>query len=145
MTRSALSIFNFQFSIRNAVTAVVRLILRIFFRRIELVGLEHVPEHGGVIFAVNHPNGLIDPLFLLSFVPRPISFLAKAPLFRYPLIGFLTRALESIPVYRKQDNVKGTNAETFARARTLLARGGSIAIFPEGTTHSDAKLRELKT
>jgi len=131
--------------LRHFVTAVIRFIMRIFFRRIELVGLEHVPREGGVIFAVNHPNGLIDPLFLLSFVPRPISFLAKAPLFRYPLIGFLTRAFESIPVYRKQDNVSGTNSETFGRARTLLARGGSIAIFPEGTTHSDARLRELKT
>jgi 1-acyl-sn-glycerol-3-phosphate acyltransferase len=130
---------------RSFVTALIRFIMRIFFRRIELVGLERVPREGGVIFAVNHPNGLIDPLFLLSFVPRPISFLAKAPLFRYPLIGFLTRALESIPVYRKQDNTKGTNSETFDRARSLLARGGSIAIFPEGTTHSDARLRELKT
>lgn len=130
---------------RSFVTALIRFIMRIFFRRIELVGLERVPREGGVIFAVNHPNGLIDPLFLLSFVPRPISFLAKAPLFRYPLIGFLTRALESIPVYRKQDAVKGTNSETFDRARSLLARGGSIAIFPEGTTHSDARLRELKT
>jgi len=130
---------------RRVTTALIRFIMRIFFRRIELVGLERVPREGGVIFAVNHPNGLIDPLFLLSFVPRPISFLAKAPLFRYPLIGFLTRALESIPVYRKQDAVKGTNSETFDRARSLLARGGSIAIFPEGTTHSDARLRELKT
>ena len=137
---------------RRFVTALIRFIMRIFFRRIELVGLERVPAaggripaSGGVIFAVNHPNGLIDPLFLLSFVPWPISFLAKAPLFRYPLIGFVTRALESIPVYRKQDAVKGTNAETFDRARSLLARGGSIAIFPEGTTHSDAQLRELKT
>jgi len=57
----------------------------------------------------------------------------------------VARAFESIPVYRRQDNTKGTNAETFTLARTLLARGGSIAIFPEGTTHSDAKLRELKT
>src|SRR3954447_15985806 len=132
-------------AVRNVTTAVIRLIMRIFFRRIELVGRRRIPREGGVIFAVNHPNGLIDPLFLLSFVPRPISFLAKAPLFRYPLIGFIARAFESIPVYRRQDNTKGTNAETFTLARTLLARGGSIAIFPEGTTHSDAKLRELKT
>lgn len=132
-------------AVRKVTTAVIRLIMRIFFRRIELVGRRRIPREGGVIFAVNHPNGLIDPLFLLSFVPRPISFLAKAPLFRYPLIGFLARAFESIPVYRRQDNTKGTNAETFTLARTLLARGGSIAIFPEGTTHSDAKLRELKT
>jgi glycerol-3-phosphate O-acyltransferase/dihydroxyacetone phosphate acyltransferase len=131
--------------IRRAVTAFVRFVVNVFFRHIEIEGAERVPRDGGVIFAVNHPNGLIDPLFLLCFAPRPVSFLAKAPLFRYPLIGFFARAFESIPVYRREDKVAGTNEETFARARSLLARGGSIAIFPEGTTHSDAKLRELKT
>jgi hypothetical protein len=33
----------------------------------------------------------------------------------------------------------------FARAREVLHRGGGIAIFPEGTTHDDSQLRELKT
>ena len=58
-----------------------------------------------VVFAVNHPNALIDPLFLLSFAPRPVSFLAKAPLFRMPLVGRVARAFDSIPVYRRQDKV----------------------------------------
>ena len=128
--------------IRRAVTALFRLCLRIFFRRIELLGV--VPD-GPVIFAVNHPNGLVDPLFLLCFAGRPVSFLAKAPLFRYPIIGWFVRAFDTIPVYRKQDNTSGSNAETFARAREVLQRGGSIAIFPEGTTHDDPRLRELKT
>ncbi|HEX9493581.1 MAG TPA: 1-acyl-sn-glycerol-3-phosphate acyltransferase, partial [Thermoanaerobaculia bacterium] len=45
-----------------------------------------------------------------------------------------------------QDNVSTAgNRETFARARAVLQRGGAIAIFPEGTTHSDPRLRELKT
>ncbi|HET7712198.1 MAG TPA: 1-acyl-sn-glycerol-3-phosphate acyltransferase, partial [Thermoanaerobaculia bacterium] len=108
-------------------------------------GLEHVPSDRPVIFAVNHPNGLVDPLFILSFAPRPVSFLAKAPLLTMPVIGYFVRTLESIPVYRKQDNTTGSNEETFARAREVLRGGGSIAIFPEGTTHSDTKLRELKT
>ena len=130
---------------RGAVTALLRLMLRLFFRRIEVVGLENVPADTPVVFASNHPNGLVDPLFILCFAPRPVSFLAKAPLFRYPLIGYFARVLDSIPVYRKQDNTRGTNAETFAGARDVLRRGGSIAIFPEGTTHSDPQLRELKT
>lgn len=130
--------------IRRAVTAFFRLCLRIFFRRIELLGLERVPR-GAVIFAVNHPNGLVDPLFLLCFAPMPVSFLAKAPLFHYPVIGWFVRTFEGIPVYRKQDNTTGSNEETFARAREVLGRGGSIAIFPEGTTHDDPRLRELKT
>jgi glycerol-3-phosphate O-acyltransferase / dihydroxyacetone phosphate acyltransferase len=131
--------------IRRAVSAFLRVALRIFFRRIELVGLERVPRNEPVVFAVNHPNGLVDPLFLLCFAPRPVSFLAKAPLFGYPVIGWFVKAFDSVPVYRKQDNTKGTNAETFGLARANLKRGGSIAIFPEGTTHSDPRLRELKT
>jgi 1-acyl-sn-glycerol-3-phosphate acyltransferase len=130
---------------RRLVTALCAIVLRIFFRRIEIAGQENIPASGGVIFAVNHPNGLVDPLFLLCYAPRPVSFLAKAPLFRYPLIGWLVRQLETIPVYRKQDNVAGSNDETFSRARAIVVKSGSIAIFPEGTTHSDSKLRELKT
>jgi glycerol-3-phosphate O-acyltransferase/dihydroxyacetone phosphate acyltransferase len=130
---------------RRFVTPLLRLILNIFFRRIENVGSEKVPG-APVIFAVNHPNGLIDPLFLLCFTPRPISFLAKAPLFRMPLIGWFARGLDSIPVYRTQDNFStARNRETFAAARALLVRGGAIAIFPEGTTHSEPRLKELKT
>jgi len=129
---------------RNAITAFLRFCLKVFYRRIEFSGLEQVPD-GPVIFAINHPNGLVDPLFVLCFAPRPVSFLAKAPLFRYPVIGWFARMFEGIPVYRKQDQTRGSNRETFARARQVLRNGGSIAIFPEGTTHDDPQLRELKT
>jgi len=129
---------------RRLITRFFRFCLRVFYKRIERVGLERVPD-GAVIFAVNHPNGLVDPLFVLSFAPRRVSFLAKAPLFHYPFIGWFARALEGIPVYRKQDQTQGSNREMFERAREVLRSGGSIAIFPEGTTHSDPSMRELKT
>jgi 1-acyl-sn-glycerol-3-phosphate acyltransferase len=123
------------------------LLLRVFFRRIEMAGAERIPATGPVIFALNHPNGLVDPLFLLCFAPRPVSFLAKAPLFRMPLIGFFVRSFGSIPVYRKQD--PGTdvsrNRETFENARALLSRGGVLALFPEGASHDEPKLLGLKT
>jgi glycerol-3-phosphate O-acyltransferase/dihydroxyacetone phosphate acyltransferase len=130
---------------RRFIVRLFRFAVEIFYRRVEIAGLENVPRETPAIFAVNHPNGLIDPLFVLCYVPRDVSFLAKAPLFRYPLIGWFARLFDSIPVYRKQDNVAGSNEETFARARDILQRGGGVAIFPEGTTHSDAHLRELKT
>lgn len=130
---------------RRVITALIRIVARVFFRRIEIVGWEHVPPDAPVIFAVNHPNALIDPMFLLCFAPRPVSFLAKAPLFTMPLIGWFTRNFDTIPVYRKQDNLGTSNRATFDRARAVLQGDGSIAIFPEGTTHSDSKLRELKT
>src|SRR5439155_128569 len=123
------------------------LVLRIFFRRIEISGLERVPREGPVIFVLNHPNGLIDPGFLLCLAPRRVSFLAKAPLFRMPVIGIFCRAFEAIPVHRRQDEGSDPshNRETFETARAVLARGGAIAICPEGKSHSDPKLRPLKT
>ena len=130
---------------RRLLVRLFRFAIEVFYRRVEVAGLERVPGDAAVIFAVNHPNGLIDPLFVLSYAPRDVSFLAKAPLFRYPLIGWFVKRLDSIPVYRKQDNVSGSNEVTFAKAREILNRGGGIAIFPEGTTHSDARLHELKT
>ena len=130
---------------RPFLTSVFRLFLRIFFRRIDVADVGRVPLDVPVVFAANHPNGLVDPLVLLCTSPREVSFLAKAPLFRYPLIGYFVRAFRSIPVYRRQDNTRGTNQETFSMAREVLAGRGSIAIFPEGTTHSDPMLRELKT
>ncbi|HEV2749317.1 MAG TPA: 1-acyl-sn-glycerol-3-phosphate acyltransferase [Gemmatimonadales bacterium] len=127
--------------------ALFGLVLRVFFRRIEVSGAERVPARGAVIFVLNHPSGLIDPAFLLCLAPRRVSLLAKAPLFRMPIIGFFCRAFQAIPVHRRQDadSDPSQNRETFDTARAVLAGGGAIGIFPEGASHSDPKLRPLKT
>ncbi len=132
---------------RRIITALLRFALRIFFRRIEVAGLERVPRSGASIFVLNHPNGLVDPGFLLCYAPRPVSFLAKSPLFRAPVLGYFVRAMEAIPVYRKQDEGGDTskNRGTFERSHALLARGGTIAICPEGVSHNEPSLRPLKS
>jgi len=133
--------------VRTLLRLLLRGVLRIFFRRTEVSGAERVPQAGPVIFVLNHPNGLIDPTFLLCLAPRRVSFLAKAPLFHMPIIGAIARAFEAIPVHRRQDTGADLqkNAETFETARAVLVRGGTIAVFPEGASHSDPKLRPLKT
>lgn len=132
---------------RSLLRWLLGLILRIFFPRIEISNVDRVPARGPVILVVNHPNGLIDPLFLLCLSPRPVSFLAKATLFDMPVIGWFVKALGSIPVYRRQDAgfEPEKNRQTFDRARAILAGGGVIALFPEGASHDDPKLRPLKT
>jgi len=133
--------------IRRVIVALLRLALRIYFQRIEVTGLEHVPAETPVIFVLNHPNALVDPVFLLCLAPRRVSFLAKAPLFRMPVIGYLVKALDSLPVYRRQDEGEDVtkNQETFVAARKLLARGGTIGICPEGVSHDEPGLRPIKT
>jgi 1-acyl-sn-glycerol-3-phosphate acyltransferase len=121
--------------------------MRVYFRRVEVVGIEHVPPTSPVIFVLNHPNALVDPAFLLSLAPRRVSFLAKSPLFRMPVLGYFVRAMDSLPVYRRQDEGEDVtrNREMFVAARKLLARGGTIGICPEGVSHDEPRLRPIKT
>ena len=133
--------------VRTLIVTVLRFALRIYFKRIEVAGSEHVPSTAPVIFVLNHPNALVDPVFLLCLAPRRVSFLAKAPLFRMPVLGSLVRAMDSLPVYRRQDEGEDVskNEETFVAARHLLARGGTIGICPEGVSHNEPGLRPIKT
>jgi glycerol-3-phosphate O-acyltransferase/dihydroxyacetone phosphate acyltransferase len=111
-----------------------------------VTGTEHVPLTGPLILLLNHPNSLVDPLLLLGLAPRRVVFLAKEPLFRMPVIGMLTRAMGSIPVYRRMDGADTSqNRKTFEKVWQELARGGAIGLFPEGTSHSDPKMRPFKS
>jgi 1-acyl-sn-glycerol-3-phosphate acyltransferase len=133
--------------VRRIIVALLRFAMRVYFRRVEVVGLEHVPRNTPLIFVLNHPNALVDPAFLLCLAPREVSFLAKAPLFRMPVLGYLVRAMDAIPVYRQQDEGEDVskNSEMFVAARKLLARGGTIGICPEGVSHDEKRLRPIKT
>ena len=133
--------------IRGAATAVSHLVLRVFYRRVEASGLARVPAAGPTILVLNHPNGLMDPLLLLCLSPRPVSFLAKSPLFTMPFVSLFVKAFGSIPVYRPQDADADVrrNRETFAKARDLLKRGGVLALFPEGVSHDEPRLMPLKS
>jgi len=121
--------------------------LRLFFRRIETVNADNVPEKGGLIFVLNHPNGLIDPALVFVALPRKISFLAKSTLFKMPVISWILTTAEALPLYRRIDAGEDVsrNKATFEAAREVLQRGGSIALFPEGVSHNSPKLLPAKT
>ena len=52
------------------VLAVFGIALRLFFRRIETVNAQLAARPGGLIFVLNHPNGLIDPAMVFVALPR---------------------------------------------------------------------------
>ena len=67
--------------LQRFVRALVRVITNTFFRRIDVVGLRHVPSDGAVIFAGNHPNALMDGWLLTEKCGRwPLHFMANAKL-----------------------------------------------------------------
>ena len=132
---------------RQLIHACISIALRLFFRRIETADAERVPKDGAIIFVLNHPNGLVDPALVFCSLPRRISFLAKSTLFKIPVIGYLIKTLEALPVYRQIDpgEFPRKNLQTFEVCHELLARGRCIAIFPEGISHDETKLMPMKT
>jgi glycerol-3-phosphate O-acyltransferase/dihydroxyacetone phosphate acyltransferase len=129
------------------ILAIFGIAFKIFFRRIETVDAVSVPTGTGVIFVMNHPNGLIDPALVFVALPRRISFLAKSTLFRMPVIGWILRTVGALPLYRRIDAGEDVsqNQKTFELCRELLRSGGSIALFPEGVSHNSSKLLPLKS
>ena len=111
------------------------------------VGGMRVPAEGPVLLVANHNNGLMDPAFVTVAAEREVRFLAKAPLIAHPYIGWLVRAVGSIPVYRIQDDPRlvGQNRDIFIDVHGALARGAAVGIFPEGTSHSGSRLSPIKT
>lgn len=127
------------------VRAVVGFALRLFYR--VTVVSEGAESQGPVIFVANHPNAIIDPALVFVVTRRKVTFLAKAPLFKMPVLGWIVRGMGCLPVYRKQDNPGSMrqNEGTFESASKALVSGGAITLFPEGRSHSEPQLGELKT
>ena len=102
---------------------------------------------GPVMFVGNHPNSLIDPAMVFMITDRQVTFLAREPLFRVPVLGWILRGrgrAAGVP----QAGSPGPDGEERRHAR----RGGdalkaqkAITIFPEGKSHSDPQLSDIKT
>ncbi len=128
-----------------AASRVARFLARIWFRDLRCEGPTLPP--GPCLILLNHPNGLLDPLAAAALLDRRAGWLAKAPLWKLaPLRPFLA-AFRAIPVTRPKDG--GATPESiqhcFRKVHEVLARGDSVAMFPEGVSHSDADLAPLKT
>lgn len=119
--------------------------LRIYYR-LHRAG-EHLPPNGPALLVANHPNSLLDPAMVAFAARRPVRFLAKAPLFSDPLVGFLVRGAGSIPVYRRADDPSqvARNEEMFRDVEAALVAGSAVGIFPEGLSHSDPSIAPLRT
>lgn len=128
--------------------SLIRLVLAVFFRKVEVVGAERIPKGVALIVVANHVNALVDPLLILGPLdldPWP-RLLAKSTLWKNPFVRPWLELAGVIPVYRKQDEVDTAgNVGTFSRCHDLLARGGAIALFPEGQSHNEPALQPLKT
>lgn len=104
-----------------------------------VLGVENVPLAGPVILAANHVS-FADPPLIGCAVPRAISYLARDTLFEQPLLGWLIRQLNAVPVDRDGGGAAGLKA-----ILGRLEAGGGIILFPEGTRSRDGQLQPARS
>jgi len=121
-------------------------VFRLYFKT-EIVGLEKIPKNTTLIFAPNHQNALIDALGMLSLYPnwQPI-FLARADIFKKPLVIKILTFLKIMPVYRIRDGYENLslNDEIFLKTMDVLNNKNGLIILPEGNHAGFKRLRQLK-
>ena len=124
-----------------------RLTVRVFYRRLEVAGLKNIPQDSGILFCANHVNALADAVVMQAATNRAIRPLARSGLFENPFLKPVLNMIGAVPIFRRQDAGVDTsnNQDTFAACYELLAQHETLIIFPEGQSHSDPYLHELKT
>jgi len=121
-----------------AIAQVVIGFLARFFFRLKVFGHDWIPQQGGVLIASNHVSYLDIPL-LGCAMKRKAHFIGKVELVRNPVMAFLFRYLNGIPIKRG-----GVNRKVFLDIADRLKRGEVVVIYPEGGINKTGDVKKLK-
>ncbi|MFO8021181.1 MAG: 1-acyl-sn-glycerol-3-phosphate acyltransferase [Perlabentimonas sp.] len=115
-----------------------------FYFRTTYNGKENIPWDKSLIFAPNHQNALMDALAILSLKVWQPVFLARADIFKKPLIRKILTFLKILPIYRMRDGFASLqrNDEVFNKTLDVLENKNGLVILPEGN-HGDKKQLRL--
>ncbi|HAU38094.1 MAG TPA: hypothetical protein DCX07_10320 [Phycisphaerales bacterium] len=121
----------------NVLYRLMRRVFQVFvtaFWKVRVFQRFHEPAQGGAVYICNHQS-FMDPILMSFALRRPMSYMARDSLFRFPLFGRVIQALNAFPVRR------GT-ADTGAlkEAMRRLKGGGQVVVFAEGTRTRDGRI-----
>jgi 1-acyl-sn-glycerol-3-phosphate acyltransferase len=108
-------------------------VFRLLFRG-RTGGSGHVPHQGGLVVVANHGSHL-DPPLLGHALGRPVAFMAKAELFRVPLLAPIIRACGAYPVSRGAGD-----REAIRTAGDRLQEGWAVGVFIDGSRQTDGRV-----
>lgn len=106
------------------------------FNRIKIYGRENEPKEGPVILYCNHQS-MFDILPLNVALKRPVNFMAKASLFKVPVVRFFVRKYGAFPVDREHPDISAIKNSL----KTLKSKH-ILGIFPEGTRVKNGLTKE---
>jgi 1-acyl-sn-glycerol-3-phosphate acyltransferase len=110
--------------------------------RINVRGLENIPEKGAVLLVSNHVS-FMDPLVIGGSIRRPVRFVMDHNIFRIPVLSFIFRTARAIPIAPAHEDAEALQ-KAFDQIDAELAAGEIVCIFPEGKLTKHGELNEFK-
>ncbi len=95
--------------------------------KVEVIGKENISNDKGVLLCCNHIH-LLDPPLLGSYIDRPIHYMAKAELFKIPVLNYFIRKFHAFPIRRGM-----SDKQALREGLKVLKENNVLGIFPEGT------------
>jgi len=133
-------------TLKKVVWFLVNRLVRLHYPVFVVEGREHLKGTGPALMLANHANSMLDAVLLVLATKRSVHYLAKAPLFKVPVLGSILRGLGMIPAFRGQDDRSSVkrNMESLDLAAGYLSDGFDVGIFPEGKSHDLPMLEQVR-
>jgi len=110
--------------------------------RVKKINLENIPDTGGCVLICNHVS-FIDALVLAGCVKRPIRFVMYYKIFNIPILSFIFKTANAIPIAGVKEN-PALMKEAFEQVAQALNDEEIVCIFPEGKITHDGALNPFK-
>ena len=120
--------------------------LRIFFRKIRIIGIEKLLNNKPAILIANHSASFLDAMVLTVFLKRPLYFFVRGDIFHHPLVYKIFTMIHMVPIFSGDDGKDNLakNKNTFNRGRDILHGNKLLLIFPEGFSRLSKSITPFK-
>ncbi|MBT8070812.1 MAG: 1-acyl-sn-glycerol-3-phosphate acyltransferase [Gammaproteobacteria bacterium] len=127
-----------EFMIRFLVWILIHTIYRV-----EVKGIEKIPETGAVIVAANHVS-FVDPLIIGGVIRRPVRFIMYFRIFQMRVLNFIFKYGKAIPIAGQNEDPE-VLAKAYRSIQEEIAEENVLGIFPEGKITSDGEIQTFKS
>ena len=110
--------------------------------RVDIKGMENIPEHGAVIVASNHVS-FVDPLIIGGVIRRPVRFVMYYRIFKIPVLHAIFKYGKAIPIagYHEDPEIL---QQAYQRMHEVIDAGDVLGVFPEGQITSSGEINTFK-
>ncbi len=131
--------------IHPIIKVMMRTTASLYFEKVHVKGLQHIPQNEPVVLACNHPNSFLDALIITYYYRRPIYYIARGDAFKKPFGAKVLSFLNNVPIFRREEGVDmAKNEETFSYCIDVFREGDTVLLFSEGLCENEWHLRPLR-